>query len=310
LLAAAGGKPFKIVPIMTNSPDPLDHEIVARALTRFAGNPKTLIVLSTDLSHYPTAETAVKVDKAMLAAVASLSARAVEEENRRILKQRHPGLSVTMCGLDAVVCLERAAKRLGITKAKVVSYTHSAMAGGDNQRVVGYGAVIFTGSGRKPSRAEEKGPLKLEFSEQSRKELLAMARKAAEAAVKGEWVSYDPSDNPELQVRAGCFVTLRNKGRLRGCIGRFRSNTPLWRTVREMAVASATMAPRFKADPIRPSELPELEVEISILSPIPMKNVVCSPTTSPPLIARTPISSPLGQIPSLPNTIFFSPITL
>jgi AmmeMemoRadiSam system protein A len=97
--------------------------------------------------------------------------------------------------------------------------------------------------------------------------LIAMARETVKRAVSGEWIDYAKSDNPELQVKAGCFVTLKNKGRLRGCIGRFESTEPLWKTVREIAVASATKDSRFFGDPIKPEEVPELDVEISVLSP-------------------------------------------
>jgi AmmeMemoRadiSam system protein A len=118
--------------------------------------------------------------------------------------------------------------------------------------------------------AEGGRPVELTFSEMSRQELLSMARVAAKSAVEGSRVSYDPSNNAELQVKAGCFVTLKNKGNLRGCIGRFTSDAPLWKTVREMAVSSATMDYRFSSNPITVNELPELEIEISVLSPLSM----------------------------------------
>jgi AmmeMemoRadiSam system protein B/AmmeMemoRadiSam system protein A len=277
LLAAADRKPFKIVPLLMNSPDPMDHELVARTLVELAANPRTLLVVSTDLSHYPTANAAEKVDRRILDAVCSLNAQTIVEENRKLMKEGYPGLSVTMCGLPAVLCLALAAKGLGVTQAKVVSYTHSGMVAGDNQRVVGYGAVVFTGSGKGASN-KESDPMMITFSNESRQELIRMAAAAVRAAVEGEWVSYDPTDNPELQARAGCFVTLKNKGVLRGCIGRFTSDDPLWKTVREIAISSATRDERFMLDPIKPSEVPHLEIEISVLSPMrrvrdPMKEI-------------------------------------
>jgi AmmeMemoRadiSam system protein B/AmmeMemoRadiSam system protein A len=266
LMVASRGKPFKIVPILTNSPDPMDHEIVARALAELASDPRTLIVISTDLSHYPPVKLAEEVDKAMLNAVTSLSAQTVMDEYRKRMKKGYPGLSVAMCGLEAVLCVVRAAKDLGINRARVVSYAHSGMVSKDDQRVVGYGAVVFTGSPSNQSLGPAE-PLKVSFSDESGKELISMARSAVKAAVEGSWVRYDPSDNPELQVRGGCFVTLKNNGKLRGCIGRFTSDAPLWRLVREMAVSSATRDHRFATNPIKPSEVPDLEVEISVLSP-------------------------------------------
>ena len=267
LIAASGGKPFKILPLVTNSPDPADSEILTRALADVAAGPKTLIVVSSDLSHYPPKATAENVDKATLDAIKSLRAPTVIEENRKILGAGHAGLSVTMCGLEAMISVIRAAPRLGISEARVVNYTNSGMSGGDNRRVVGYGAMIFTGSGKR-AEAAQNAPLTLTFGEKSQQELLAMARSAARAAVEGSWVSYDPSDNPELQVRAGCFVTLKNDGALRGCIGRFTSDEPLWKTVREIAVSSATRDVRFSRNPISPAEIPQLRIEISVLSPL------------------------------------------
>ena len=267
LMAASGGKPFKMVPILTNSPDPADNEILAQALADVAASPRTLIVISSDLSHYPSMAAAENVDKEILDAIKSLRAPTIIEENRKIMKAGHAGLSVTMCGLEAMVCVARAAPRLGISEARVVNYTNSGMSGGDNRRVVGYGAMIFTGSEKEAMKGSS-AALTLTFGEKSQQELLAMARSAARAAVEGSWVSYAPSDNPELQVKAGCFVTLKNNGALRGCIGRFTSDEPLWKTVREIAVSSTTRDIRFSRNPISAAEIPQLQVEISVLSPL------------------------------------------
>jgi len=152
-------------------------------------------------------------------------------------------------------------------EAKILDYTHSGMTAGDPNRVVGYGAVVFLGTANRPAR-QEADPLTLKFSEQARQELLSIARSAVKAAVQGEYVQFDASDNPELQVKAGCFVTLKNKGMLRGCIGRFQSDAPLCKTVCEMAISSATRDLRFVNNPITPAEVPELDIEISVLSPM------------------------------------------
>jgi AmmeMemoRadiSam system protein A len=121
--------------------------------------------------------------------------------------------------------------------------------------------------------------VEIRFGAESAKELLDLAAEAVAAAVSGAPAPKKVVENPELQVKAGCFVTLKNKGRLRGCIGCFSANTPLWKTVREMAHASAVRDDRFRFDPILPSEAAELEVEISVLSPMrqvsnPLKEIV------------------------------------
>jgi AmmeMemoRadiSam system protein A len=98
--------------------------------------------------------------------------------------------------------------------------------------------------------------------------LLKVARDTVEAIIKGRAVPKPESDDPELNAHCGCFVTLKNKGRLRGCIGRFISDIPLIELVVEMAKASATGDSRFFADPITADELEQVDVEISVLSPL------------------------------------------
>jgi len=98
--------------------------------------------------------------------------------------------------------------------------------------------------------------------------LLKVARDAVEAVIRKKKITTPESDDPELNAPCGCFVTLKNRGRLRGCIGQFTSDSPLIELVAEMARASATGDPRFFADPITAGELEKLDVEISVLSPL------------------------------------------
>ncbi|MHC4917728.1 MAG: AMMECR1 domain-containing protein, partial [Planctomycetota bacterium] len=106
-----------------------------------------------------------------------------------------------------------------------------------------------------------------ELSAAARAELLGIARRCLEAAVRGEPDPQVSSDNPELQREGGCFVTYKTAGRLRGCIGCFESPSPIHRTVAEYARTSALGDPRFVGNRIRPEELPDVDVEISVLSP-------------------------------------------
>jgi AmmeMemoRadiSam system protein A len=98
--------------------------------------------------------------------------------------------------------------------------------------------------------------------------LLKVARDTVEAVITGGKVLKPTSDDSELNAACGCFVTLKNKGRLRGCIGQFTSDSPLIELVVEMAKASATSDPRFFADRITAGELEQLDIEISVLSPL------------------------------------------
>lgn len=98
--------------------------------------------------------------------------------------------------------------------------------------------------------------------------LLKVARDTVEAVIKGRTMPEPKSDDPELNAYCGCFVTLKNHDRLRGCIGQFTSESPLIELIADMAKASATGDPRFFADPISADELEQLDIEISVLSPL------------------------------------------
>jgi AmmeMemoRadiSam system protein A len=105
------------------------------------------------------------------------------------------------------------------------------------------------------------------LSPAARSELLGIARRCLQAAVRGEPEAEVSSENPELQREGGCFVTYKTAGRLRGCIGCFESSAPIYRTVAEYARISALGDPRFVGNRIRPEELPDVDLEISVLSP-------------------------------------------
>jgi AmmeMemoRadiSam system protein A len=107
--------------------------------------------------------------------------------------------------------------------------------------------------------------------------LLAVARDAVTAAVHGAsgLSAPPPSAPPEpaelrpvLDAARGVFVTLYSGGRLRGCIGTLRAGRPLREMLPEMAAGSATRDPRFVEQPIAVAELAELDIEISLLSPL------------------------------------------
>jgi uncharacterized protein len=104
------------------------------------------------------------------------------------------------------------------------------------------------------------------MQEQASTRLLNIAREAVVAAVGGKGAPTFTEDDPELMGKQGCFVTLKNRGQLRGCLGCFTSNIPLYMQVAETARSSATRDPRFLSDPITIGELSSLDIEISVLS--------------------------------------------
>ncbi len=112
------------------------------------------------------------------------------------------------------------------------------------------------------------------LSKTDKSKLLSIARASIEATLGGS----SETPNPGLEVPAdsalltpcGAFVTLKKKEELRGCIGRFTSNSPLAQVVTEMASAAATKDSRFF--PVSAEELSDIEIEISVLTP--MKKVL------------------------------------
>lgn len=98
--------------------------------------------------------------------------------------------------------------------------------------------------------------------------LLKRARASVEAAAYGTEVLLPPPPPPgsSLNEGRGAFVTLHKDGELRGCIGTFSEERPLYETVSEMAEAAASKDPRFP--PVEAQELPEITIEISALTPL------------------------------------------
>ena len=116
------------------------------------------------------------------------------------------------------------------------------------------------------------------MSDADRKALLGIVRATLEAILARRPKPAAPADESEaLRARCGCFVTLKNRGALRGCIGTFTARGPLHQTVREMAGA-VLRDPRFLDHPVTAEELPHVEIEISALTPLektadPMKEI-------------------------------------
>jgi AmmeMemoRadiSam system protein A len=104
------------------------------------------------------------------------------------------------------------------------------------------------------------------ISSDSKQLLLALARATVEARLNGQALPDDEPNDPALLETRGAFVTLTIDGRLRGCIGHVIGVLPLWRSVRDNAIAAAFEDPRF--DALQSDELPMTRFEISALTPL------------------------------------------
>jgi MEMO1 family protein len=133
-------------------------------------------------------------------------------------------------------------------------------------------ALIFSGSSARGEKTmvtnNGSGDKSFKLDKSDRIKLLQLARKTVEEIVeKGK--TYEPdgsSYSPNLKEKCGAFVTLHENGQLRGCIGQFIADGPLYLIVRDMAISSAMRDPRFM--PCAPGEVQKLLIEISVLSPL------------------------------------------
>jgi AmmeMemoRadiSam system protein A len=125
--------------------------------------------------------------------------------------------------------------------------------------------LLATGALFTPAAAGEE-PKAMNYSDSDKKLLLGLARAAIEAHLNGNTPAV-PKDLPSFLCEPrGVFVSLHRQGRLRGCIGYLEAVKPLGQAIQEMAAAAAFHDPRFR--PLQAQELEELEVEISILTPM------------------------------------------
>lgn len=139
---------FSIVPILIGRVDPATLEKLGVAMAEAVrANPGTLIVCSTDLTHFPPEPDARRIDREALEAIASLDPARVRAVSRKHVPGPVPNLSTVICGEEAVLVMMTAVNQLGARRAEILHYSNSADSPhGDRGRVVGYGAVAFYGS--------------------------------------------------------------------------------------------------------------------------------------------------------------------
>ena len=229
-------KPFELVSAVFGD---TDTAAAAQALATVLDD-RTLVVASTDLSHFHPYEEARQLDSRTVSAILAMTPEAIAGNDA--------------CGCMPIRTLLYLAKLKG-WKPKLLDYRNSGDTSGNKERVVGYTAIAFY------------APEQETYSKEERKLLLDLARRTVtEVVTKGAPPAVDAKSLPAKFAEVkGCFVTLTENGQLRGCIGHILPQLPLYRAVIENAQSAAMRDPRFQ--PVKPEEVDKLEIEVSVLTP-------------------------------------------
>ena len=224
---------FSLVPLVVGRASAAE---VAQVLERLWGGPETLIVISSDLSHYLPYDLAQKLDMGSVQRMLRLEAGLNHEQ---------------ACGATPVNGLLAYAGKHGL-KPELLDLRNSGDTAGDKSRVVGYAALAFHETASPEKTADERGEL-----------LLAAAR----GAIGGRFGAAPPNFEIRawLQEPGASFVTLTLDHDLRGCIGSLEAHRPLLEDVQHNAIAAAFHDPRFA--PLSGREFTQIRVEVSELSP-------------------------------------------
>jgi len=224
---------------------------------------KTVLLASSDLTHYgadfgflpfplddDTADNLRSLDEEVLEAIGTLETDFFLHTLRRT--------SATVCGVEPISLLLETVRRLDGRREffpLMLDYMQSGEITGDYETSVSYGALGFF-----PHQA-------FELEEDAAQAALELARRALEHYQKtgSRFPPAVTSSHPALKRHCGLFVSIHQKGKLRGCLGRTDATLPLERLIPEMALAAALDDPRF--DPVKPEDQ-DLEIEISLLTPM------------------------------------------
>ena len=245
-----------IVPIIISTNDFRKLKRMAEVLKPYFTD-ENLFIVSSDFSHYPSYEDACKVDAKTGKAIESGDVEAFIATINQNADSGIRNLATSACGELAIVTLMLMMDHR--YEVKHLLYQNSGdIDDYDHSRVVGYHAFAIL-------RGKDKG---FSLSDEEKKMLKDIAYTSIKDSLDGKPIA-QPALNPKLSIlnsKCGAFVSLHKHGHLRGCIGHFGEDTPLHEIVAEMARAAAFEDPRFM--PVTRDELDELDIEISVLTPM------------------------------------------
>lgn len=243
-----------IVPIIIATQELTTLKKIADTLKPYL-NEKNLFVISSDFSHYPACKDAEIVDGLTKD---SIMTGKVEAFVNATLHNKELGidhLATSACGMAPIATLLMMTENDAKIKPHHVMYCNSGDSTyGGKDKVVGYHSFVFT--------TETCG---FDLTSEDRKQLKSIAYHTIKATLEGK--KYEPGRLSDvLLAKCGAFVSLHKKGKLRGCIGHFGEDMPLYQVVEHMAKAAAFEDPRFCG--VTMEELDDIDIEISVLTPM------------------------------------------
>jgi len=254
---------YKIVPIIIGTQDQQILKKVATFLKPYL-NEENLFVISSDFSHYPAYKSAIENDKASALAIVKNSPGKLLKQLQENDSKNIQNLLTNMCGEAGIMCLLYMTENMQNIEYKLIDYKNSGDSKlGDKERVVGYWAISLVEKESKTGTSTG-----FELNKEDKDLLIKIARETLNRYIKtGEKYKLEPEKYPEdIKTKCGAFVTLSKKGQLRGCVGSFAIDEPLYKVVRDMAISASSEDPRFPK--VRESELKNIDIEISVLTPM------------------------------------------
>jgi len=252
------GQDIKIVPLLFGDENINTIQSLADSLEKLVDN-KTLIVISTDLSHYPNYSDAINLDNQTIGSILSNDIDEFRNKISELTQLNTSNVSTLACAQPAVETAIILSQKLGF-KPELLKYANS----GDyfpeqKDQVVGYAAIAYTGT------VNSEDITKRELNPEEQKIALEIARKTLENYFNQTEYIPDVSSYPIFQLKRGAFVTLKIKGQLRGCMGNFEPDKTIVEILQDMALSAAFNDSRFQ--PLTAEEFKNIEMEISVLSP-------------------------------------------
>ncbi|OFZ82805.1 MAG: hypothetical protein A2583_04085 [Bdellovibrionales bacterium RIFOXYD1_FULL_53_11] len=260
-----------LVPLVVGDADEGALAGLARAISGIMDQ-NTVVVVSSDFTHYgPRFGYAPAMGGAVRDGIRALDDGAIHN----IIRGDQAGFDrfiddtgATVCGAGPIRLLLAIFEKTGFrNEGRLLKYSTSGEQTGDWQNSVSYAAILFESEGAGDDQAET-----VYVDAAGKKTLLALARHVLERFVKDkvsrfgdkELAAFDVGD--QLRQKLGVFVTLKKHGELRGCIGHVLGERPVFQGVIENTINAAAHDPRF--DRVTPAELDDIDMEISIMSPL------------------------------------------